>query len=143
MVVDPPMLLIQEIQRLLVDFFWTGQHWLRAAALYLPVQEGGQGLIDIRARVATFQMQAVQRLLCHQNHGWMELTCALLRKAGRMGLDRQLFIMSLEGTSLCGLNPFYLNVLDLWKSFSVSRDWSLDLWLLNEPLFLTHSCLLR
>ncbi len=74
----------------------------------------------------------------------MELTCALLRKAGRMGLDRQLFIMSLEGTSLCGLNPFNLNVLDLWRSFSVSRDWSKpDLWLLNEPLFLIHSCLLR
>ncbi len=33
MVVDPPLLLIQEIQRLIVDFFWSGQHWLRAAAL--------------------------------------------------------------------------------------------------------------
>ncbi len=53
------MLLIEEIQKLLVDFVWFGQHWLRAAALYLPVQEGGQGLIYIRARVATFRMQAV------------------------------------------------------------------------------------
>ncbi len=59
MVVDPPMLLIEEIQKLLVDFVWSGQHWLRAAALYLSVQEGGQGLIYIRARVATFLMQAV------------------------------------------------------------------------------------
>lgn len=124
MVVDPPGMLIDEIQRWIVNFFWSGQHWLRAAVLYLPVQEGGQGLIDIRARVTVFRLQAVQHLLYHKNDGWMKLMCALLRKAGQIGLDKQLFTMTLKRTPLGGLNPFYLNVLDSWQLFSVSREWS-------------------
>lgn len=136
MVVDPPVILIQEIQKRLVNFFWSGQHWLRAAVLYLPVQEGGQGLIDIRARLTVFRLQAIQRLLYQQQHGWMELTCALLRKAGRMGLDKQLFTMTLKRTSLGGLNSFYLNIMDLWQMISVSREWSKPgPWLFNESLF--------
>ena len=39
-VLPPPVSLVQEVQKILVDFFWTGQHWVRAAALYLPVHEG-------------------------------------------------------------------------------------------------------
>ncbi|KAI4903525.1 hypothetical protein NFI96_028300, partial [Prochilodus magdalenae] len=47
-VLQPPAGLVQEVQRMLVTFFWSGQHWVRSAVLYLPVQEGGQGLVDIR-----------------------------------------------------------------------------------------------
>ncbi len=50
-VLDPPAVVIKDIQRCLVDFFWTGQHWLRPAVLYLPLNEGGQGLIDIGCRI--------------------------------------------------------------------------------------------
>jgi len=84
---DPPVMLIQEIQKRLVDFFflWSRQHWLRAA-VYLPVQEGGQRLVDIRVRGTAFRLQAIQHLLYHQHHGWVELTCALIVKAGQMGL---------------------------------------------------------
>ncbi len=57
MVLDPPRNIIDEIQKSLVKFFWTGQHWLKAAVLYLPVHEGGQGLIDIVSRVAVFRLQ--------------------------------------------------------------------------------------
>ena len=39
--------LVQELQRTLVNLFWSGQHWIKAAALYLPLHEGGQGLVDI------------------------------------------------------------------------------------------------
>jgi len=37
-VMEPPDKLICRIQRALVDFFWSRQHWFRAAALYLPAQ---------------------------------------------------------------------------------------------------------
>ncbi len=57
MVLQPPVGLIEEIQRKLVSFFWSGQHWIRSAALFLPVQEGGQGLVDIKARIMTFRLQ--------------------------------------------------------------------------------------
>ena len=38
-VLSPPGSLVDDIQMHLVDFFWTGQQGIRAAALYLPVEE--------------------------------------------------------------------------------------------------------
>ena len=40
---QPPRRKIQEVQKPLVDSFWSGQHWIRAAALYLPLREVGGG----------------------------------------------------------------------------------------------------
>lgn len=60
-VLQPPAGLIQYIQRRLVTFIWSGQHWIRSSVLYLPVQEGGQGLVDIISRIMTFRLQTAQR----------------------------------------------------------------------------------
>lgn len=38
-----------------MDFFWSDRHWVRAAVLYLS-EEGGQGLVDIAAKMASFQL---------------------------------------------------------------------------------------
>ncbi|KAL7851076.1 hypothetical protein AOLI_G00214320 [Acnodon oligacanthus] len=90
-VLNAPPGLLAEIQRRLVAFFWSGQHWLKAAVLYLPTHEGGQGLIDLESRVAAFRLKAAQRLLYHSDLCWKESAHALLRMAGRMGLDRASF----------------------------------------------------
>ncbi len=62
-VMEPPEEMVSTIQRTIVNFFWNGQHWTRAAVLYLPVQEGGQGLVDVRNRICAFRIQAAQRFL--------------------------------------------------------------------------------
>ncbi|KAI4885370.1 hypothetical protein NFI96_008195 [Prochilodus magdalenae] len=113
-VLNPPGQLITDIQRMLVDFFWGGQHWLRAAVLYLPAQEGGKGLIDIRSRVAVLRLQATQRLLYGGHLSWMDVACALLRVAGRLGLDRHLFSLQLETVDLGGLT-FCLAAIEAWQ----------------------------
>ena len=87
-VLEPPRILIKEIQQKLVDIFWSGQHWIKAAALYLPVVEGGQGLVDIERRVAVFRRQTAQRLLYVEGLNWAGVACHILRKAGRLGLVR-------------------------------------------------------
>lgn len=58
-VLEPPDELIRRIQRTFVNFFWSGEHWIRAAALYLPVEEGGQGLVDVRSRICAFRIHKV------------------------------------------------------------------------------------
>ncbi|KAF7647193.1 hypothetical protein LDENG_00176080 [Lucifuga dentata] len=63
-VLSPPRGFIEDIQRTLVDFLWSG-HWISASALYLPVEEGGQGLMDISAQVMAFRLQTAQRMLYH------------------------------------------------------------------------------
>ncbi len=75
MVLEPPEDLVRDIQRRLIDFFWS--------VLYLPRQEAGQGLIDIRSRLKAFRLQTAQRLLYGEDVSWCGVACALLsRKDG-------------------------------------------------------------
>ncbi len=110
MVLEPPEDLVRGIQQRMVDFFWSGQHWLKASVLYLPLQEGGQGLVDIRSRVRAFRLQTAQRLLYGEDVSWAGVACALLRRAGSMGFDRHLFLI-IEKLDLTGLTFFYRSML--------------------------------
>lgn len=84
--------------------------------LFLPVQEGGQGLVDIKSRLT-----AAQRLLYNSDIAWLNTAVALLRKAGNMGLDKHLFLLNLNETTLIDLTPFYRSMTEAWKVFVVSR----------------------
>ncbi len=44
-VLNPPKELLITIQKAFVDLLWNGHHWLIPEILYLPMAEGGQGLI--------------------------------------------------------------------------------------------------
>lgn len=136
-VLNPPAGLLADLQRKLVDFFWSGHHWLRAAVLYMTVHEGGQGLVELESRMAAFRLKAAQRLLYHTDVGWREPACALLRRAGDLGLDRQLFLMKLERLSTAGLSDFYSAVLRAWQLLRHTREGGVEpgLWVWEEPIF--------
>ena len=136
-VLTPPEGFLRVFQTKMVNFFWSGQHWLRAVVLYLPLQEGGQGLMDVGSKVTAFRLQAAQRLLYERDVSWRETACALLRKAGGLGLDRHLLLMELEPTYTTGLTDFYATVLRAWTdTFCVQRvtKWSLEKPLFKNPL---------
>lgn len=105
-VLEPPKELVENVQKHLVIFFWSGQHWLKASVLYLPRQEGGHGLVDINSRIKYFRLQTAKRLLYGKDISWAGVACSLLRKAGSMGLDRHLFLMDTESVYLSGLTHF-------------------------------------
>ncbi len=60
---DPPVLLLDQMQAILVDFFWDNLHWLQQSVLYLPKDKRGQELIHLQTRSAAFRLQFLQRLL--------------------------------------------------------------------------------
>ncbi len=63
--------------------------------LYLPVNEGGQGLIDLAAKVKTMRLKTVQNLLYPVDfRPWVSFGLALLRTFGGFCFDRHLFKMS-------------------------------------------------
>ena len=136
-VLPPPRGLMDDIQRALVDFFWSGQHWIRAPALYLPVEEGGQGLIDITSRVAAFRLRTAQRLMYDFGVRWLDTAKLIMKKAGRLGYSKQLFLLKLGEADLTGLSAFYASVLEAWNIFKVTRDSdaTAGMWLFEEPLF--------
>ncbi|KAK7887032.1 hypothetical protein WMY93_026653 [Mugilogobius chulae] len=122
-VLQPPDTVLEDIQKRLVDFFWGGFHWLRAAVLYLPTAEGGQGLVDISSRVATLRLQTVQRLLNGQSQLWTGTAAALLRGVGSLGYFKHLFLLDLKGLNLSGTSAFYQSVLKVWRSvLTFTRD---------------------
>lgn len=67
---EPPEELVKVIQKRLIDFFWSGQHWVKAPVLYLSRQKGGQGLLDIKSRVMAFRLQTAKRLLYGKKVSW-------------------------------------------------------------------------
>ncbi len=120
-VLTPPRSLVEDIQRAIVDFFWSGKRWVQAAVLYLPVAEGGQGLINIQSKIASFRLQTAQRLLYTSGPGWLDTARLLLRRAGHLGYDKQLFLLQPEDVVLAGLTPFYSSVLQAWQTGRFAR----------------------
>ncbi|KAJ3586493.1 hypothetical protein NHX12_012891, partial [Muraenolepis orangiensis] len=136
MALTPPRNLVSSIQQDIVDFFWSGRHCVRAAALYLPLAEGGQGLICIQSKIASFRLRTVSRLLYDCGPSWLNFGKLLLRSVGRFG-HKQLFLLNPEELDLSGLTPFYTSVLQAWHTFKFTRATSEmpGMWVFEEPLF--------
>jgi len=45
MVLQPPEWLIKNTQKQLIDFVWSGKHWLRPGASAFLVMRGARGLL--------------------------------------------------------------------------------------------------
>lgn len=121
-------------------FLVIGQHWLRVSALYAPAAEGGQGLVDIMSRTAAFRLQMAQRPLLGCGHCCLAPAPLLLRKAGQLGLDKQIFLLRSFEADLIGLKPFfffYSLADEAWQMLKVTwiPDPRLGMWLFEELLF--------
>lgn len=136
-VVEPPDALVKEIQRRLVQFFWGGFHWTRSAVLFLPVAEGGQGLIDICSRLTAFRLQTVQRFLYQKQQLWTETASVLLRRVKNLAYDRHLFLLDLTAVDTSKTSCFYQSVLRAWRTvLNARRDCSQVYGSIEEePLF--------
>lgn len=135
--VDPPSGLLAKVQSVLVEFFWDRLHWVPQNVLYMPKEEGGQGLVHLGSRGAAFRLQFIQRLLYGPaNLVWRPLACAILQRAGGLGLDASIFLMDYKGPTLSGLPVFYNGLLRAWSFLKRCRAGSATstFWLLEEPL---------
>ncbi len=108
---EPPSGLLAKLQALIVDFFWTKFHWVPQSVLYLPKEEGGQGLVHLASRGATFRLQFIQRFLTGpEDLVWRNVSNFILSQVGGLGLDSALFLMDSSKIQLNGLTPFYKGV---------------------------------
>lgn len=62
-VLTPPKDLLVSLEKLFVDFIWCGKHWLPKDVLFLSIQDGGHGLIDLVTRVKTSRLLSVRDML--------------------------------------------------------------------------------
>ena len=134
---DPPSGFLAHIQRRMVDFFWEGLHWVPQGVLFLAREEGGQGLVHLASRTATFRLQFIKKYLTSpEGLVWRDVASCILRSANNLGLDTALFLIDFSVLKLSGLPPFYQGVFKSWALFTRKRcPQSNSLyWLLREPL---------
>ena len=105
--------------------------------LFLPRDEGGQGLVHIQSRIDTFRLQFIQKYLAGpQDVVWRQVTSSILRGTTGLVLDMALFLMDFKLLKLYGLSPFYQSLFKTWNLFKWKRLEPANSlhWLLEEPL---------
>ncbi len=113
--VDPPVGLLSRLQTILVNFFWDGLHWVPQSVLFLPKEEGGQGLVHLPSRHATFRLQFIQRFLTGpMDLVWRKMTEVILHTVDGLGLDAGLFLIDVKQLRLAGLPQFYCGLFKVW-----------------------------
>jgi len=134
--VDPPKQLLAKIQAVLVDFFWDKLHWIQQSVLFLPKEEGGQGLMNLQSRTAAFRLQFLQRFFDGASDvSWRAVACAILQQFGGFGLDKHLILMNPLKMDFSKMPYFYRNLFKVWSLFHIEKTestYSLH-WLLEEP----------
>ncbi|KAJ4946174.1 hypothetical protein JOQ06_023844 [Pogonophryne albipinna] len=93
--------LLAQIQKKLVDFFWEGLHWVPQGVLFLSREEGGQGLIHLASRTATFRIQFLQRYLTGPaDLVWRDVSSCILRRVKPLIHKARLDVSSSETPGL-------------------------------------------
>jgi len=137
-VLHPPAVLLQQLQKCFVSFFWDGKHWLRPGVLSLPLTDGGQGLVDIKSRLMAFRLSVALRMLyTRPSPPWVNVARHLLQQAGRLGYDHSLFLMDLSKIDTSPLSGFYQSMLNAWQALTITRathSYTKQMFL-EEPLF--------
>jgi len=95
--------------------------------LYLPKEEGGRGIVDLKSRKATFRLQFVQSFLYKSNVLWAGLTSCLLGKVGEWGFGKNIFWTDCTKFDFGCISPFYESVRKAWCVLQIERS-------LEEPL---------
>ncbi|KAJ4933762.1 hypothetical protein JOQ06_006573, partial [Pogonophryne albipinna] len=135
--VEPPAGLLKKLQGIILNFFWDKLHWVPQCKLYLPKEEGGQGLVHLESRAAAFKLQFLQRYLTgNDDVVWRPVASTILRGVAGLGLDASLFLTNCDFTRVCGLPPFYKRLFKVWTLFKWARVGPAAslFWLLEEPL---------
>lgn len=89
-----PVSFLKDVQAVLVDFLWDKLHWVTQCVLFLPREEGRQGLVHLQSRAAAFHLQFLQRLLYGPaDSNWKTAACAILRSMEGLNLSKSLFLM--------------------------------------------------
>lgn len=121
-VLNPPKDFFSKIQKKITDFLWHGHHWLRPGVLYLPVVDGGQGLIHVKSKMKAMRLQKI--LYWTDRVPWIPFSLILLQNMTNVKLDRPLFLIekSYELETKRSDTDFYALVLRAWGLFKMTRD---------------------
>ena len=97
---------------------------------------GGQGLVHLASRTATFSLQFIQKYLTGpEDLVWRDVASCILRRVNNLGLDAALFLTDFKFLKLGGLPPLLSGCFKSWglKCKRSEKCNSLH-WLLKEPL---------
>lgn len=108
--------------------------WSPLATIWcIRVCEVRQSLIHLLSKVKPLRLQTTQKLLyCPCAVLWVSFGLGVLKFAGRMELNRQMFLMSNNATKTVPINHFHGTVFKVWAQLRVQRK---EHYGLNETVF--------
>ena len=118
----PPHGLVDSIQKLFSDFFWQGKHYTKVNLLYLPKENGGQGLMSIKARIYDFRLQFLMKMLYRsESHPCFWLARSFISTIAGLNYIHQFFYCEYESkrSDLNHLSIFYKHFLQLVESYPI------------------------
>ena len=98
------------------NLFWQDLHWIPAMFLYLPIIEGGQGLICIKSRLFEFRFEFIRSFVDNVHlHPCFTLTRYFLKNVHKLNYDIQLLQLNVSLLTLRSdrLPLFYRNLLHI------------------------------
>uniref|UniRef100_UPI00358FDD88 kazrin-like n=1 Tax=Myxine glutinosa TaxID=7769 RepID=UPI00358FDD88 len=87
-------------------------HRLRADILSVPLDKGGQGLVDITSKILAFRLTTLRQLLYKEVLSWRPLASCLLQQAGKLRCGPKLFLLDLQRIDISLLPSFYRSLVN-------------------------------
>lgn len=111
----PPSIFIENCQRLMINFIWTGKHWFSSEYLSLSAKQGGLGLLQLSFKVEIMRIKFVWSMLHNQGvlHSSYH-TGAFLLSLGSRRLGWECFLSSTLVELHGGLNSFWFACIQIW-----------------------------
>ena len=111
-VLPPPENILDELQKTLIDFIWSGgRHWLEKSTLFLLPNKGGLGLTNLKARTFTLRFTLLRRYLQMNKHPAFHFISFYLRKYRNHNQDYHLFLSRVEPLYLHSLPRLHSEIL--------------------------------
>ncbi len=94
-------------------------------------------MVNVKSHIYTFRLLAAKLFLYHKDLLWTYTSCAILQRAGWLGLDKHV-LMILEDMDLSGNTNLYHKMIQVWRNvLREDRDRSSFIhWAPEEPFLI-------
>ncbi|KAJ1526351.1 hypothetical protein ONE63_009500 [Megalurothrips usitatus] len=124
-VLNPPDTFIKDVEKSMVNFVWQGKHWLHPNLLFKPPEKGGQGLMNVQAKINTLRLSLIYKIQEKSNNP----SISLMLHQYNLSLCRNLppslfFCQEKEDHHFLNLETFYLSLAKAWHNLDTSPIYS-------------------
>lgn len=116
-VLEMPVWVMNDLNRILCDFIWEGKGVKIAQGTLVGKRcEGGLNLLDIGTKKTALRIKTVKKYMMGRcNYGWRDFMTKYIEDVG--GVGQYVWYMGLKQSMTAAIPEFYREVLEAWRKF--------------------------